>query len=186
MSRIGKQPVKILKEVTVSIDGNTLLVKGPKGELIQKFKPEVKIKIENDFVILSVIGKNRFANSLHGLYRTLIANMIYGVTSGWNKGLELTGVGFRVALSGNQLVFNLGFSHPISFDLPAGIKAVIKENKIDVSGCDKQLVGETAARIRRIKPPEPYKGKGIHYLGEVIRRKAGKVVKAVGGTTGSK
>lgn len=183
MSRVGKKPIKIPEGITVNINGNSVVVKGPKGELVEKFKPEVIISVENGQIILRVKGKNQFSNSLHGLYRSLIANMIYGVVTGWNKGLELTGVGYRASVSGNNLILNVGFSHSISFPVPAGIIITVKENKINVSGVDKQLVGETAAKIRRIKPPEPYKAKGIHYIGEKIRRKAGKIVKTVGAGT---
>jgi len=186
MSRIGKQPIKIPDNATVNIDGNKVSVKGPKGELSLRFKPEVEIKIENKKIVLSVKGKNKFSNSLYGLYRSLIANMIHGVTLGWNKGLEITGVGYKASVSGDNLVLNVGFSHPILFPIPKGVTVAVSENKINVSGCDKQLVGETAARIRKIKPPEPYKGKGIHYIGEQIRRKAGKVVKVAGGVTAGK
>lgn len=183
MSRIGKQPIKIPDNVTVNIDGNKISVKGIKGELFLRFKPEVEIKIEDKKIVLSLKGKNKFSNSLYGLYRSLIANMIHGVTFGWNKGLEITGVGYKASVSGDNLVLNVGFSHPVLFPIPKGITVTVSDNRINVSGADKQLVGETAAKIRRIKPVEPYKGKGIHYIGEKIRRKTGKAVKVAGAAT---
>lgn len=186
MSRIGKQPIKIPEGVSITLIGQTLSVKGPKGQLSQTFNKEVEIKVDKSEIVLTIKGENRLSNSLHGLYRSLIANMVFGVVNGWNKGLELTGVGYRAAVVGNNLVLNVGYSHPVNFPIPVGITITIKENKINVTGFDKQLVGETAAQIRRVKPPEPYKGKGIHYIGEKIRRKAGKVVKAIGGMTSAK
>lgn len=184
MSRIGKQPVKIPEGVTITVDKETVVVNGPKGNLSFIFRPEVKITVEDGKVIVDKNSNNPKASSLWGLTRSLIDNMVYGVTTGWNKGLEMTGVGYRSAIEGNNLVLNVGFSHQVKFPIPEGITITItKEGIINVSGCDKQLVGETAAQIRKIRPPEPYKGKGIHYVGEKIRRKAGKAAKAVGAAT---
>lgn len=182
MSRIGKKPVKIPQGVTVNVTDHHVEVTGPKGKLTTDFRPEVSLKVDGSNLIVDRAADTPKAKSLHGLSRTLAENMVLGVSNGWNKGLELVGVGYRVALEGTTLVLNLGFSHQVKFPAPQGITFEILENtKINVKGVDKQLVGETAAKIRRIRPPEPYKGKGIRYVGEVIRRKAGKAAKAVGG-----
>lgn len=183
MSRIGNKPISIPQGVTVSIDGSKVVVSGPKGQLTTDFRPEVKIVSADNKITVERVKETPKAKSLHGLSRTLIENMILGVTQGWNKGLELVGVGYRTAVEGTDLVLNVGFSHQVKFPAPAGITFTVSENsKINVSGIDKQLVGETAAQIRRVKPPEPYKGKGIRYIGELVRKKAGKAVKAAGAT----
>lgn len=187
MSRIGAKPIKIPEGVTVQKDGSLVTVVGPKGSLSSAFRPEIEIKIEGNNISVERKGETPKAKSLHGLTRTLVENMILGVTQGWNKGLELIGVGYRAVVEANTLVLNVGFSHQVKFPAPTGITFTVSENtKVNVSGVDKQLVGETAAQIRRIRPPEPYKGKGIRYIGEVVRRKAGKAAKAVGaaGATG--
>lgn len=181
MSRIGKKPIKIPENVTVNINGNKVVIKGEKGELCYEFKKGVEIKNEDGEIIVDIKGKDRFSKSLHGLYRSLLANMIYGVTKGFNKGLEVVGVGYNAKVIDNNLILNVGFSHPVYFPIPEGINITVSENKINVSGIDKQLVGEVAARIRKIKPPDPYKGKGIRYIGEIVRKKPGKALKAVGG-----
>ncbi len=183
MSRIGKKPIKIPDGVTVKVDGGVVSVVGPKGALNFNFRPEIKISVADNVINVDRVSETNKAKSLHGLCRTLVENMIMGVTTGWNKGLEMVGVGYRGALEGTTLVLNVGFSHPVKFEAPEGITFTVLDNtKINVSGIDKQLVGETSAKIRRIRPPEPYKGKGIRYIGEVIRRKAGKAAaKAVGG-----
>lgn len=183
MSRIGQKPVKILEGTTVTVDKNQVTVTGPKGSLYFSFRPEIAVKVEGNNILVERVSSTPKAKSLHGLSRTLIENMIMGVTSGWNKGLELVGVGYRASVEGDKLVLNVGFSHPVNFPAPAGITFEVLENtKINVKGFDKQLVGETAAQIRKIRPPEPYKGKGIRYIGEVVRRKAGKAAaKAVVG-----
>ncbi|MCL4397811.1 50S ribosomal protein L6 [Patescibacteria group bacterium] len=187
MSRIGKKPVKIPSGVTVKTEDHRLVAAGPKGELALNIKPEIKITVSGNDVLVERAGDTPKAKSLHGLTRTLVENIIMGVNQGWNKGLELVGVGYRAALEGTTLVLNVGFSHPVKFPAPAGITFEVTENtKINIKGVDKQLVGETAAQIRRIRPPEPYKGKGIRYIGEVVRRKAGKAAKAVGGAPGAK
>lgn len=181
MSRIGKKPVKIPEGVTIKQDGNKFVVTGPKGELSSTFRPEVKVVQEGTSIVVERVSETPKGKALHGLTRTLVENMLVGVTTGWSKGLELVGVGYRVSLEGTTLVLNVGFSIPAKFPAPAGITFEIFENtKVNIKGIDKQLVGETAAQIRRIRPPEPYKGKGIRYIGEVVRRKAGKAAKAAG------
>lgn len=180
MSKIGKLPVQIPQGVNVSIADSEVSVSGPKGELAFTIRPEVKVEVKEDKVMVTRKNETKFAKSLHGLTRSIIANMIKGVTVGHEKTLELVGVGYRATKDGNNLVLSVGYSHPVVITEPLGIALVTEENKIIVSGADKILVGETAARIRRVRPPEPYKGKGIKYTGEFIRRKAGKTVKAVG------
>ena len=181
MSRIGKLPVKIPAKVEVKIIGQTITVKGPKGELVQTFQPLVKVAQEGDQIIVSIEHpENRQEKSLWGLTRTLINNMIIGVTEGFSKQLEINGVGYKAGLDGQKLTLQVGFSHLVEFALPPGIQATVKGNVITISGVDKQLVGEIAAQIRAIKKPEPYKGKGIRYVDEVVRHKAGKAAKAVG------
>lgn len=180
MSRIGKKPVIIPEGVTATVSDRIVTVKGPLGELKQGFKGKISVRVDGNKVIVENTDPVKFQKALHGLYRSLIQNMVWGVTKGWSKGLEMSGVGYRAQTSGNKLILSVGFSHPVEYVLPAGITVEIKENVINIKGTDKHLVGETAAQIRKIRPPEPYKGKGIHYIGEVIRRKAGKAAKAVG------
>ena len=178
MSRIGTQPIAIPAGVEVNIDGAHVSVKGPKGTLEYTITAPIIAAIEDGHVVVSRPDDERLSRSLHGLTRTLIANMIEGVTNGYSKQLEITGTGYRVVAKGKDLEFALGFSHPVSVVAPEGIEFTVdSQTKFTVKGIDKQLVGETAARIRKIKKPEPYKGKGIHYVGEVIRRKAGKAGK---------
>lgn len=181
MSKIGKQPILIPQGVSVNIVDSQVNVSGPKGDLSFNFRPEIKVEVENDKVKVTRKAENKFSKSLHGLTRSIIANMIKGVEEGHQKILEIVGVGYRAAKEGDNLVLNVGYSHPVVIKSIAGVQVETKENKIIVSGADKVLIGETAARIRRVRPPEPYKGKGIKYVDEVIRRKAGKTVKAVGG-----
>ena len=178
MSRIGKQPIKIPEGVDVNIDQDEIKIKGPKGELIQEIPDEIKVETKDNEILVSLKKKTKNSSALWGLLRTLIANMIEGVINGYQKQLEIEGVGYRVVLEGDKLVLSLGFSHPVEVKAPQGIEFKVEKNLITVSGIDKQLVGQIAADIRAKRKPEPYKGKGIHYLGEVIRRKAGK--KAVG------
>jgi len=179
MSRIGKQPINILEGVDVKIDDDFIIVKGPKGELRQKLVPNVNVSIGEKEVSVRVQNpKDKKHRAMWGLYQRLIENMVKGVTEGYEKKLELIGVGYKVALTGNILKIEVGFSHPINFELPEGIGASVEKNTITLSGIDKQLVGEVAARIRKIRKPEPYKGKGIRYSDEVVRRKAGKTAKA--------
>lgn len=179
MSRLGKLPIQLLPGTQIKIEGGFITVKGPKGELKQATNKEVKIEINDKEVNVSVSDpENKKIRSLWGLYRNLINNMVIGVNEGFSKKLEINGVGYRAQASGNKLVLNLGYSHQIDFPLPQGISAVVEANTITLSGADKYLVGETAARVRKLRGPEPYKGKGIKYSDEVIRRKAGKAASA--------
>ncbi len=178
MSRIGRLPIDVPAGVTVSIEGQNVSVKGPKGELSLTVAEPITAKMVENQIVVSRPDDERASRSLHGLTRTLINNQIIGVTQGYSKELEIVGTGYRVAQKGSGLELALGFSHPVNVDAPAGITfAVEGNNKITVSGINKQQVGETAANIRKIKKPEPYKGKGIRYVGEVVRRKAGKAGK---------
>ena len=176
MSRIGKRPVPIPQGVQVKMEDDVLVVKGPKGELKRKIYPLVKLSIDSDKIHVSVDGtrKRKDAGALQGLFRVLVDNMVTGVTKGFEKNLEIVGVGYRAEVSGDAVVFNLGYSHPINFKLPKGIEARVERTKITLSGIDKELLGQTAANIRALRPPEPFKGKGIKYEDEVIRRKPGK------------
>jgi large subunit ribosomal protein L6 len=180
MSRIGLKPITVPKGVEVTIgDGNFVSVKGPKGTLSQQFNPDLTIARDNGTITVTRPSDEREYRSLHGLSRTLLNNMVVGVTDGFRKNLEIAGVGYRAALDGKVLVLNVGYSHPVRMAPPEGVTyAVETQTRLSVQGYDKQLVGEEAARIRRVRPPEPYKGKGIRYEGEVIRRKAGKTGKA--------
>ncbi|MEK7518315.1 MAG: 50S ribosomal protein L6 [Patescibacteria group bacterium] len=181
MSRIGKLPIPIVAGVTVTVKAPDVKVKGPKGEIALRLHHRVNVAVDEKTVTVSVPSPdNRNDRALWGLGRQLLANAVQGVSTGFEKRLEITGVGFKAALQGTNLFLNLGFSHPITFTPPVGITLAVEKNVIVVQGVDKQVVGEVAATIRRLKPPEPYKGKGIKYVGEVIRRKAGKVVKAAG------
>lgn len=178
MSRIGKKPVEIPAGVTVDVDGSTVTVKGPKGTLTRTFKPAIGIAVEGAVVNVTRPNDNKENRALHGLTRTLIANMVEGVTKGFTKELDVNGVGYRVAKQGKELVMNLGFSHQVVMAEPDGITfETPNPNKIIVSGADKQQVGQVAAEIREKRPPEPYKGKGIKYTDEHIRRKEGKAGK---------
>lgn len=175
MSRIGRLPIDIPAGVDVKVDGRAVNVKGPKGELSLTVAQPIEVKVEDNQVLVTRPDDERESRALHGLTRTLIANNIIGVTQGYSKGLEIVGTGYRVAQKGSSVEFALGFSHPVTVEPPAGITLTVEgNNKITVAGIDKQAVGETAANIRKIKKPEPYKGKGIRYAGEVVRRKAGK------------
>ncbi len=175
MSRIGRLPIDIPAGVTVSVDGSTVAVKGPKGELFVVIAEPIQAKVEENQVLVTRPDDERESRALHGLTRTLIANNIVGVTQGYSKGLEVVGTGYRVAAKGSNVEFALGYSHPITVEPPAGISfAVEGNNKLTVSGIDKQAVGEVAANIRKLRKPEPYKGKGVRYAGEIVRRKAGK------------
>ncbi len=178
MSRIGRTPIAIPAGVDVSLDGAVVTVKGPKGELAHSVAAPITVAVEGDQITVSRPDDERTSRSLHGLTRTLIANMVTGVTEGYKKQLEIAGTGYRVVAKGKDVEFALGFSHPVPFAAPEGIELTVdSQTKLTVAGIDKQLVGETAARIRKLKKPEPYKGKGIHYVGETIRRKVGKAGK---------
>ena len=174
MSRIGKNPIDIPSGVEVSVGASEIQVKGPKGTLKTPVDSTVEYKIEDGKVFVNRIDDSRRARAQHGLRRTLLANCVEGVTKGYAKTLEVIGVGYKVSVQGKKVVLNVGYSHPVEFDLPAGLEAKAEGAKLIVEGIDKQLVGEVAAQIRRVRPPEPYKGKGIKYIDEFIRRKAGK------------
>jgi large subunit ribosomal protein L6 len=178
MSRIGRLPIDIPSGVTVAIDGQHVSVKGPKGELELTVKEPIEAHMVENQVLVSRPDDERSSRSLHGLSRTLIANLIIGVTEGYKKDLEVVGTGYRLASQGQAVEFQLGFSHPITVVPPAGITLTVEgNNKLTVSGIDKQAVGEVAANIRKLRKPEPYKGKGVRYAGENVRRKAGKAGK---------
>ena len=178
MSRIGKMPITVPAGVTVEIDGTTVAVKGPKGELSRTFRPFVTIEQDGDTITVNRIDDSRDAKAQHGLVRTLVANMIEGVSNGFSKKLQLVGVGYRAALKGTDLEMQLGYSHPILVKAPEGIKFEVPQpTEIIVSGPSKEAVGQVAADIRKWRKPEPYKGKGIRYEGEYIRRKLGKAAK---------
>ena len=175
MSRIGRMPIAVPAGVDVTIDGSTVTVKGPKGTLTRTVHENMKVELDNGFVTVTRPDDNKLNRSLHGLTRTLIANMVTGVNESYKKELDVNGVGYRVAKQGKQLVMNLGYSHQVFIDEIPGITLEAPNpNKIIVSGADKQVVGQIAAEIREKRPPEPYKGKGIKYVDEVIRRKEGK------------
>ena len=178
MSRIGRKSIPVPAGVDVTITGQTIKVKGPKGELSHTVAEPITVTQEGAELVVNRPNDERKAKELHGLSRTLVANMIVGVTEGYKKTLEINGTGYRVTAKGKDLEFALGFSHPVNIVPPTGISfSVEKPTQFTVSGIDKQLVGEVAANIRKIRPPEPYKGKGVKYQGEVIRRKAGKAGK---------
>ncbi|HWZ29679.1 MAG TPA: 50S ribosomal protein L6 [Gemmatimonadales bacterium] len=179
MSRIGKKPVPLPKGVTAAVQGRALTVKGPKGELSRTFHPDMALAVEADTVVVKRPSDEKRHKALHGLSRTLVANMVEGVTKGFQKALEIQGVGYKAEPKpfGVQLV--VGFSHPVPYHAPKGIKITVDNNVlVKVEGMDKELVGQVAAELRAVKPPEPYKGKGIRYQGEQVRRKAGKTAQA--------
>lgn len=181
MSRVGKLVITIPSGVTVAQNGNIVTVTGPKGELSTHILPVALVEITEDAVNVTRKNDSKEARAAHGLTRQLIANMVKGVTDGFEKRLEMKGVGYRAAAEGDKkLTLSVGFSHPVVMDAPENISFKVEKNVITVSGMDKQVVGEVAAQIRKVRPPEPYKGKGIMYLGERIRRKAGKAAKAGG------
>ncbi|MBI5845699.1 MAG: 50S ribosomal protein L6 [Deltaproteobacteria bacterium] len=175
MSRIGKKPISIPVKTTVSIDGALITVKGAKGTLARDLHPNVDVAVEGDFIVVRPRDPGRETRALHGLTRALVANMVTGVSQGFERILEVNGIGYKAEVSGTTLSLALGFSHPIQFPLPDGISATVdKKNAITLTGIDKELLGQTASAIRRLRPPEPYKGKGIKYSTEKIMRKAGK------------
>ena len=178
MSRIGKLPIPVPTGVEVKIDGSTVSVKGPKGTLTHEVPTPIEVSLEDNTIVVARPDDERDSRSLHGLTRTLIANQITGVTTGYNKGLEIVETGYRVTAKGSDIEFALGYSHPIFVKAPEGITFTVEGNtKLTVSGIDKQAVGEVAANLRKLRKPEPYKGKGVRYAGEVVRRKAGKAGK---------
>jgi large subunit ribosomal protein L6 len=176
MSRVGKMPVKIPEKVKVSVDGHVVKVEGPKGKMSFPTNPRVTVKVDKGEVQVARPDDTRESKGLHGLTRTLVKNAVEGVVKGYERGLEISGVGFKAELKGKDVHFTLGFSHPVVFRLPEGISAEVdpKQTKVTVKGVDKHLVGLIAAKIRGLRPPEPYKGKGIKYAGEIVRRKEGK------------
>lgn len=176
MSKIGKKIIEVPNGVTVNVEDGLIKVKGPKGELEYKIPRELKITLSENKIAVLPVSKSKKTPALWGTIRAVIANMISGVDKGFEKKLEIEGVGFRAQLQDNDLALSLGFSHPVIFKAPEGIKIGVLKNTITVDGISKELVGQTAANIRDLKKPEPYKGKGIHYVGEVIKRKAGKKV----------
>ena len=174
MSRVGKKPILIPEGIEVKVEGQKIITKGQKGELTQEVRPEIKIEVKDKQIFLSPQIDTKKTRAFWGLSRVLISNMIFGLTEGYEKKLEIIGIGFRAALEGQDLVLQVGFTHPVKIKAPEGIKFAVEKNIITVSGIDKGLVAQTAANIRKAKKPEPYKGKGIKYFGEQIRRKVGK------------
>lgn len=182
MSRVGKKPVSLPNGAKAELKDKQLVVTGPKGSLALPIHSEVSVAVADSVITVDVARKdNKQEKALWGTFRALVQNLVDGVTKGYEKKLEINGVGFKVQLTGQKLILNLGFSHPIEVQVPAGLAVVVDKNVIAITGIDKQLVGQFAAEVRQLKKPEPYKGKGIKYIDEVILRKAGKVVKAVGG-----
>ena len=185
MSRVGKKPIQIPEGIEVMTEGHKVTVKGPKGEISREIRPEIKVEIKEDKIFVSVqeqagarkkdLAQNK---AFWGLSRALLSNLVEGVSKGFGKKLEIQGVGFKAAVEGTELVLYVGFSIPVKLKIPPGINTSIEKNIVSVSGIDKELVGQFAANIRKVKPPEPYKGKGIRYLGEQVRRKLGKKVVA--------
>ncbi|MFU2209188.1 50S ribosomal protein L6 [Solidesulfovibrio sp. C21] len=174
MSRIGKREIELPSGVSVEVASEAVMVKGPKGQLSTPKHPKIEYSVESGKVHVSRVDDTRLARAQHGLRRTLLANLVEGVSKGFTKTLEVIGVGYKVATSGHTVTLSVGYSHPVDFKLPTGIEAKVEGNKLTLTGIDKVLLGETAARIRRVRPPEPFKGKGIKYETETIRRKAGK------------
>lgn len=175
MSRIGKKPIQVPDKTKILYKDKVITVEGEKGSLTQTIHPDIDLKIEGGFINISTCSDNMSGNALQGMTRSLVSNMITGVDKGFERNLEINGIGYRAELKGKSIIFNLGFSHPVVFDLPEGITAAVDKNTIiKLSGISKQQLGLAAASIRRLKPPEPYKGKGIKYAEEIIRKKAGK------------
>jgi len=178
MSRVGRKPVEIPAGVTVTLNGNTVTVKGPKGELTRTFHSDIEIKVEDNIVVVNRPSDAKLHRSLHGTTRAILANMVEGVSKGFERNLELIGVGYRAQKQGKKLVLNVGYSHPVEIEPEEGIEIEVPANtKISIKGTDKERVGALAANIRDVRPPEPYKGKGIRYEGEHVRRKEGKTGK---------
>jgi large subunit ribosomal protein L6 len=178
MSKIGKQPVIIPAGVTVEVAGHTVTVKGPKGTLVRHYAPEVKIEVVDGKVIVSTKGTGKYVMALFGTTRAIINNDVIGVSTGWNKKLELVGTGFKAESNGAELSLTVGYSHPVKVKAPEGITFKVEKLTVTVEGCNREVVGQVAADIRSVRPPEPYKGKGIKYADEIIRRKAGKAAAA--------
>ena len=174
MSRIGKKPIKIPDSVEIKIDGQKITVKSSNGEIFREIRPEIKVEIKEKEVFVTPLIDTKKTNAFWGLTRSLLSNMITGVTDGYEKKLEIQGIGYKASLDGEDLVLEMGFSHPVKLSCPEGIKFLVEKNIISVKGISNELVGHIAAKIRRVRPPEPYKGKGIRYVGEIVRRKVGK------------
>ncbi len=175
MSRIGKKPIPVPKGVTINVGAGVVEVKGPKGSLKQALPPHVKFELKGEELVASVDNDNKEWSKFHGLARSLVANAVDGVTNGFKRELDIVGVGYRAELKGQQVIFALGYSHPVVFDIPKGIDLVVdKQTHITVTGVDRQLVGQVAANIRRMRKPDPYKQKGVRYMGEVLKKKVGK------------
>lgn len=178
MSRIGNLPIQLPSNINLNVDGSNVTVSGPLGSLSMTMLPQVKLEVENNTVLIKRKKDDQNSKAIHGLTRSLLFNMVIGVEKGWEKRLELIGVGFRAQTNGTELTLSVGYSHPVTVTAPVGVKFAVADNtKITVSGIDKELVGQVAAKIRSAKPPEPYQGKGIRYIGEYVRRKAGKAGK---------
>ena len=178
MSRIGRQPIDVPADVNVTLDGNTVKVKGPKGELSRELPAQITVRQEEGTLLVERVDDERESRALHGLIRSLVQNMVTGVTEGFHKDLDIVGVGYRAQAKGKSLELSLGFSHPVVVEAPDGIEFVVPQpTRIEVHGIDKQLVGQVAANIRAWRKPEPYKGKGVRYVDERVRRKAGKAGK---------
>ena len=180
MSRIGRLPIPLPKGVQVAIEGHAVTVRGPKGELTREFDPRISVELQDGKLVVSRANDQPKVRALHGLTRALLANMVEGVSTGFRKSLEVVGVGYRAEMQGQDLVLQVGYSHPVRYTPPQGITLTVEQGNriIHVDGIDKELVGEVAAQIRAVRKPEPYKGKGIRYLGEYVRQKAGKAGKA--------
>lgn len=186
MGRIGKRALEIPAGVEVKIDNGQIQVKGPKGTLVQELRPQVAVKVEDKKLFTVCTSEERLAQAMQGMYNALIKNMFTGVTTGFQKDLDLVGVGYRAQMQGKKLQLQLGFSHPVEFEPPAGVEFAVQGNtRVIIKGADRQVVGQIAAEIRQTREVEPYKGKGIKYLGEIVRRKAGKAAKAAGTGGGS-
>lgn len=180
MSRIGKLPVKLQDKVEAKVEGNEIRITGPKGSLERKFPAGLSVEVKNGAIEVSIKKLNKANKAVFGTMRAHIANMVAGVSQGWKKQLELVGTGYRAEVSGKELILTVGYSHPVKISAPEDISFVVEKNIVTVEGVDKELVGQIAAKVRDVRPPEPYKGKGIKYLDEIIRRKAGKAAKTVG------
>ena len=174
MSRIGKKPIKVPTGVEVQVDGPTVRVKGPKGALGRDLPAKVLVNIDGDTVNVAAVDESREARALHGLARMLIANMVTGVSQGFERSLDIIGVGYKAEMAGNTAVLSLGYSHPVRYELPQGVEARVEKGWITLSSSDKELLGHVCADLRRYRPPEPYKGKGVKFTTETVRRKAGK------------
>lgn len=184
MSRIGKLPIQIPENVRLEIDRSGIKITGPNGELARELPGNISVEEKDGQILVTAKGKSQKTNALHGTYRSHIANMVKGVSQGWSKTLELVGTGYRAQLSGNKLVLDVGFSHPVEIETPKEVSFKVEKTLITIEGIDKELVGLIASKIRAIRPPEPYKGKGIRYQNELVRRKPGKAAKAQGAAAG--